>query len=171
MRKNSRTSFMPNSHQIKLLITFSALLPVAAVLASPTTGAYFEISQGHEILLKCTIKNLTNYPLWIDANGLPWTSRWNILITATTLNEDAETLKSPPIISDPHKEGLYLEKYESVSGYINLSDRFPSLNKELQSRSVSICYQFSTKYLIRDQKNEVSQGCIILNKKDIEVRD
>jgi len=97
-----------------------------------------------DFVLHMKLTNVGHSPVTVSPWSLPWGNRWSTYVMAAKLvGVLGETLKEHGGIDDPPpQERIRIEPGGSLEGDIPLGERFPELNRALDTRDVVLLWVY-----------------------------
>ena len=118
---------------------------------------------GDGSLLDIAVTNETAAPLVVSRSGLPWTNSYDLLLTAVCADPVGSVIERSLPVDDPLVGALTVLPGQTVSGEINLTQRFPGL-AEARERADVLLYWSWRPRPVNESAGPWSSGWLLLKR-------
>jgi hypothetical protein len=117
----------------RLVLATAAILiatsgPAKADTSLSLASCSAEVDKKGQWRLNFLMRNSGAARVRIPSSSLPWGVRSNVEIVAIPLREEAHQIPEVFFIDDPREESVEVPAGETISGSVNVSQRFPKLS-------------------------------------------
>jgi hypothetical protein len=127
---------------VSLFVGCSTMAPNHQSTAMPCSGLEAPVTLKNTSVLLVRLRNLTGQSFTLPRREVPWEWRYAMVIKAFETDAPGTPVEEIYPIADPDQSNIVIPPRGSLSGEIDLADRFPGLDEVLQRRDVIIFWSF-----------------------------